>query len=110
MKLALGSIVVLAVAVLAGARLTPSAHAQISTIAALDQLPPLLRGICFASIDATERHLRVEELRGPWVRVAIAADKNQTNSFVRIESRWLHATWLKEVVILSGPKACDFLD
>jgi hypothetical protein len=109
-KLAVVSLAIVVVALVAGARLTPSAHAQISSITGLDQVPPFLRGTCFASPGAANLHYRVEEVRGPWVRVATAADKNQTNSFVRIEARWLQVARFQEVVLISGPKACDFLD
>ena len=110
MKLAFGSFVVAGFTVLAGALLMPSAHAQISSMSGLDQPPPLIRGICFATTDNQARHFRVEEVRNGWIRVATAADKTQTNPFVRVESRWLNGLHFHEVVTLSGPKACDFLD
>ena len=104
------SVGIAGLAVLVVGLLTPSAHAQISAISGPDQPPPLLRGTCFATADALQRHFRVEEVRNGWIRVATAADKNQTNVFVRIETRWLNAIRFHEVVTLSGPKACDFLE
>jgi hypothetical protein len=87
----------------------PSAHAQIGSFTSPELPPSLLRGTCFAAA-GVDRHFRVEEVRNGWVRVATAADKNQTNPFVKVESRWLHWSRFPEVVTLSGPKACDFLD
>ena len=110
MKFAVSSLAIAVVALVVGARFTPSTHAQISSITGLDQVPPFLRGTCFASTGTANLHYRVEEVRGPWVRVAIAADKNQTNSFVRIEARWLQVARFQELVLISGPKACDFPD
>jgi hypothetical protein len=95
------------IAALTAALQMPSAHAQISSFASPEVPPSLLRGTCFATA-ATNQHFRVEEVRNGWIRVATAADKNQTNSFVRIESRWLHWSRFPEIVTLSGPKACDF--
>jgi hypothetical protein len=99
---------VAAFAVLAGASAVPAAHAQITSISGPDQPPALLRGVCFATVANQERHFRVEEVRNNWIRVSTAPDKNQTNSFVNVQTRWLNALYLVEVVTLTGPKACDF--
>ena len=95
-------------AALAAALHVPSAHAQISSFPS-EEPPSLFRGTCFATAP-TNQHFRVEEIRNGWIRVATAADKNQTDSFVRVESRWLHWSRFPEIVTLSGPKACDFQD
>ena len=110
MKFALGSLLAAGLTMLAGAWLMPGAQAQISSISSADQLPPVIRGTCFATTDNRERHLRVEEVRNGWIRVATAGDKNQTNSLIRVESRWLNPVHIRELTILSGPKACDFLE
>lgn len=108
MKLAFVALVVAGFAFVAGALLVPSAQAQITSISGPDQLPALVRGTCFSTADDRARHVRVEEVRNAWIRVSIAADRNQTTTLVRIESRWMNGAWFREVVILSGPKACDF--
>ena len=51
-----------------------------------------------------------QEVCNGWIRVATAADKNQTNTLVRVETRWVNVAYFQEIVTLSGPKACDFLD
>jgi hypothetical protein len=108
-QLAVISSVVAATIVLVATLNSWSAHAQAISIVGSDW-PPLVRGTCFATTAAQDRHLRVEEIRSGWIRVAIAADKNQTNTLVRIESRWMNAVYAQEIVTISGPKACDFLD
>jgi hypothetical protein len=107
-KLAFCSVVVAGFTLLVVALLMPPAHAQISSMSSPDQPPALIRGTCFASTDDQQRHLRVEEVRNGWIRVATAVDKNQNNPFVRVESRWLNGVYFREVTIISGPKACDF--
>lgn len=109
MKLAVVSCAGAVFAVLAIALLTTSAQAQITSIAGPDS-PPLVRGTCFTTTDAKAPHFRVEEIRNNWVRVATEADKNQTNTLVRVETRWLNAIRFAEIITLSGPKACDFLE
>jgi hypothetical protein len=99
---------VAAFAAFAGARAVPAAHAQITSIAGPDQPPALFRGTCFASVAKQDRHFRVDEVRNGWIRVSTAPDKNQTNSFVNVQTRWLNALYLVEIVTLTGPKACDF--
>ena len=109
MRLAFVSSLVALSVVLAATLLTRSVHAQITSISGPDQ-PSLIRGSCFATVNNKDRHLRVEEIRNAWIRVAIAADKTQTNTLVRVETRWINAAYLQEIVTLSGPKACDFLE